>query len=314
MCGIASRILNHYGAVGKDLVSLMDAQSHRGADSTGFAIYTHPVEKGYKIRLMGFNRNQQDSLLSEFEYVLCQHGSNWLESPEIDEASTDHYSIRAVIDSPKDIARWIEDADLLSDRLEVQSFGKSLEIIKDVGDANAVADKHGVRNLTGTHGLGHARLATESNVSPNASHPFWARPFADVAIVHNGQITNYYNWRNKLERESYRFMTENDSELIAVWISDQMRKGLTQKQALRKSIEEIDGVFTFMIGDRNGIGMAKDRFAMKPLVTIEENNELVAATEEQAVRTISSELAEVINYDGPAITQIWEVATLPAAA
>ena len=314
MCGIASRILNHYGAVGKDLVSLMDAQSHRGADSTGFAIYTHPVEKGYKIRLMGFNRNQQDSLLSEFEYVLRQYGSNWLESPEIDEASTDHYSIRAVIDSPKDIARWIEDADLLSDRLEVQSFGKSLEIIKDVGDANAVADKHGVRNLTGTHGLGHARLATESNVSPNASHPFWARPFADVAIVHNGQITNYYNWRDKLERESYRFMTENDSELIAVWISDQMRKGLTQKQALRKSIEEIDGVFTFMISDRNGIGMAKDRFAMKPLVTIEENNELVAATEEQAVRTISSELAEVINYDGPAITQIWEVATLPAAA
>ena len=168
--------------------------------------------------------------------------------------------------------------------------------------------------MQGSHGLGHARLATESDVSPKASHPFWARPFPDVAIVHNGQITNYFTWRAKLERDGYRFMTENDSELLAVWISDQMRKGLTQQQALVKSISEIDGVFTFMISDVNGIGLAKDRFAMKPLVTIEGEDGLIAATEEQAVQRIAPHRSDVINYDGPSITNIWPLPTLPIAA
>ena len=109
-------------------------------------------------------------------------------------------------------------------------------------------------------------------------------------------------------------MTENDSELLAVWISDQMRKGLTQQQALVKSISEIDGVFTFMISDMNGIGLAKDRFAMKPLVTIEGEGGLIAATEEQAVRRIAPYRSDVINYDGPSITNIWPLPTLPIAA
>ena len=94
------------------------------------------------------------------------------------------------ITDPVDVARWTKAADQICDRFEMQSVGHALEIIKDTGGAYAVADKHGVRDMIGTHGLGHARLATESDVSPNASHPFWARPFPDVAIVHNGQITD----------------------------------------------------------------------------------------------------------------------------
>ena len=168
--------------------------------------------------------------------------------------------------------------------------------------------------MIGTHGLGHARLATESSVLPNASHPFWARPFADVAIVHNGQITDYFTWRDRLQRQGYRFLTENDSELIAVWISDQMSRGLTQEQALKKSIGSIDGVFTYLISNINSMGFAKDRFAMKPLVTVEENNELAAATEEQAVRRICKDESSVHNYDGPALTNTWAtIATRQAA-
>ena len=314
MCGIAGRILPQYGSVGDDLVDLMDAQSHRGADSTGFAIYTTPVQRGGKLRLMGFNRKNLDADLEDFKHILRSHGSDFIETPEVDASSTVHYSVRMLIESPRDVEHWIKEADLISERIEVQSFGKSLEIIKDVGDANTVADKHGLRDMQGSHGLGHARLATESDVSPKASHPFWARPFPDVAIVHNGQITNYFTWRGKLERNGYRFMTENDSELLAVWISDQMRKGLTQQQALVKSISEIDGVFTFMISDVNGIGLAKDRFAMKPLVTIEGEDGLIAATEEQAVRRIAPHRSDVINYDGPSITNIWPLPTLRVAA
>ena len=300
--------------VGRDLVKLMDAQAHRGADSTGFAIYTDPIPNGGKVRLMGFNRKHLDSDLNDVVHILKSHGSDLLNEPEIDNASSLHYTVRLQVKKPDSIEPWIDEADLIADRIEVLSYGESLEIIKDVGDAKAVADKHELRLMQGTHGLGHARLATESDVSPKASHPFWARPFPDVAIVHNGQITNYYLWREKLERQGYRFMTENDSELLAVWISDQMRKGQTLQQALAKSIVEIDGVFTFMISDRNGIGLAKDRFAMKPLVTLESDREMIAATEEQAVRKIAPERWDVVNYDGPSITKIWPLDLMKAAA
>jgi glutamine phosphoribosylpyrophosphate amidotransferase len=168
--------------------------------------------------------------------------------------------------------------------------------------------------MIGTHGLGHARLATESSVLPNASHPFWARPFLDVAIVHNGQITDYFTWRDKLERQGYRFLTENDSELISVWVSDQMKKGLSMDAALKHSIQSIDGVFTYMIARENGIGFAKDRFAMKPLVVIEQDGEFAAATEEQAVRRVFSDECRVDNYDGPSLTNIWGVGNRSLAA
>jgi glutamate synthase domain-containing protein 1 len=314
MCGIAGRILNAPGKVGHDLVELMDAQEHRGADSTGFAVYGAPIETGYILRCMGFDKASMDADLSDFRDILMAHGSDFVGEPIIVTDAAKHYCVRMVVKDPGDIARWIGDADDMSRRFEVQSCGRSLEIIKDTGGSVEVADKHGVRDMIGTHGLGHARLATESSVLPNASHPFWARPFPDVAIVHNGQITDYYTWREKLQRQGYRFLTENDSELIAVWVSDQMKQGLTAEQALRKSITSIDGVFTYMLARPEGIGFAKDRFAMKPIVAIEENGELAAATEEQAVRRVFADECDVINYDGPSMMGIWGVGNRSLAA
>jgi len=314
MCGIAGRILASSGRVGDDLVELMDAQEHRGADSTGFAIYGPPRDSGYILRGMGFDKTRLDKDIEDFRAILKAHGSDFAGEPSFVTDDNAHYCARMVIDDPRDIARWIRDADTIADRFEIQSCGRSLEIIKDVGGAQGVADKHGVRDMIGTHGLGHARLATESSVLPNASHPFWARPFPDVAIVHNGQITDYFTWREKLMRKGYRFLTENDSELIAVWVSDQIASGLTPELALKKSISAIDGVFTYMIADRDGIGFAKDRFAMKPLVVVEQDGEMAAATEEQAVRRIYTGECEVINYDGPSLTHIWGVGNRSLAA
>lgn len=307
MCGIAGRILAEPGRVGADLVALMSAQSHRGADSTGFAIYGEPRSHGYVLRGMGFDKNQLDTDLEDFKNLLGDHKSDYLSEPTIVSAGARHYSFRMEVSDPDDLASWVEDADSISHRIEIQSCGRALEIIKDVGDADEVAEKHGVHDLIGTHGLGHARLATESSVLPNASHPFWARPFSDVAIVHNGQITDYHTWRERLQRLGYRFLTENDSELIAVWISDRIKSGMSMQQALEKSITSIDGVFTYMIANTDGIGFAKDRFAMKPLVVIDGNGNFAAATEEQAVRRIFTEESTVINIDGPAMSGIWSL-------
>ena len=314
MCGIAGRILNAPGAVGRDLVALMAAQEHRGADSTGFAVYGTPIDSGYVLRGMGFNKAQMDSDLDLFRATLKEHGGDFLSDPSIMTDHNKHYCFRMEISDPRNLAAWVSDADELSGRIEVQSCGRSLEIVKDIGGSEEVGEKHKVYDMIGTHGLGHARLATESSVLPNASHPFWARPFSDVAIVHNGQITDYYTQRDHLRRQGYRFLTENDSELIAVWVSDQMKQGMTMEAALKKSINSIDGVFTFMIATPDGIGYAKDRFAMKPLVVIEQAGELAAATEEQAVRTVFPDECDVINYDGPSLFGIWGVGNRSMAA
>lgn len=314
MCGIAGRILTAPGRVGNDLVELMDAQAHRGADSTGFAIYGPPRARGFVVRGMGFERHRLAGDMETFRALLKEHGADFLAEPTFVMDQASHYCARLVVSEPRDVARWIDDVDTHLGTFEVQSCGRSLEIIKDVGGAIAVADKHGVRDLIGTHGLGHARLATESSVLPNASHPFWARPFPDTAIVHNGQITNYFLWRDDLTRAGYRFLTENDSELIAVWVSDQIKRGLTLAQALRRSIVAIDGVFTYLIARLEGIGLAKDRFAMKPLVVIERDAQWAGATEEQAVRRIYPGECDVVNYDGPALTQIWNVGKRSLAA
>ena len=305
MCGIAGRILAAPGAVGADLVKLMEAQRHRGADSTGFALYGAPIDEGYIVRAMAPDRRRWSDDLQAFLDILREHGSDFLSDPTHDDAATPHVSVRMVIREPKSLEAWTKHADTISDRFEIQSVGKSLEIIKDLGGAAEVADKHGVRDMIGTHGLGHARLATESSVSPTASHPFWARPFPDVAIVHNGQITDYYTWRDRLERKGYRFMTGNDSELIAVWISDQMSQGLTQEQALKKSITSIDGVFTYLVATKDQLGMAKDTMAAKPLVLYESDDLIAMASEEVAIRAILPEEIDTTDpYDEE--VRVWQ--------
>ena len=317
MCGIAGRMLREPGPVGRDLVELMDAQMHRGADSTGFALYAPPRERGLRGAGRRHGPAHRSRAISKIFFALCATTART-------SSKTRPGTARGVVTCPcawwsttsPTWARWSRDADGMADRIEIQSVGRSLEVVKDTGGAVEVADRHGVRDFVGTHGLGHARLATESSVSPTASHPFWARPFPDVAIVHNGQITDYYLWRGRLERRGYRFMTGNDSELIAVWISDRMHHGTPKSEALGQSIHEIDGVFTYLIADEGSIGFAKDRWAIKPLVAMGAMPEVAVATEEQAVRRIYREEGDVTNYDGPGMTRTWRLggtASGPAA-
>lgn len=312
MCGIAGRTLNEPGAVGADLVAMMAAQRHRGWDSTGFALYGEPLETGYVVRALLAERTHLYEDLEALRAVAREHKADFLQDPTWDETGQPHVSVRFVVSDPEPFSAWVDACDEL-DRVELQSAGRALEIIKDLGDSREVSAKHGVDEFIGTHGLGHARLATESNVSPVAGHPFWARPFPDVAIVHNGQLTNYYTWRRRLQRQGYRFTTENDSELIAVWNSDRMAAGDSLQESLERSLTELDGVFTYLLATGDGIGLAKDRWAIKPVVAAVAPDGVAVATEEQSLRTLYQQEIEVDVYDGPNVVRIWP-ATAPVAA
>jgi hypothetical protein len=290
---------------------MMAAQRHRGSDSTGFALYREPLENAYVVRALLADRAHLEKDLEALRAVTREHGGDFVEDPTWDDSGQRHVLARFLVSDPEPFSDWVDACDGL-ERVELQSAGRALEIVKDLGDAHEVAAKHGVQEFVGTHGLGHVRLATESNVSPVAGHPFWARPFADVAIVHNGQLTNYYTWRRRLQRQGYRFTTENDSELIAVWNSDRMAAGDSLQQSLELSLRELDGVFTYLLATADGIALAKDRWAIKPVVAVVAPDGVAVATEEQSLRTLYQEEIDVEVNDGPSIVRIWPAASTVA--
>jgi hypothetical protein len=161
-----------------------------------------------------------------------------------------------------------------------------MEIVKDVGSARQVDASYGVSGMSGTHGIAHTRMATESIVDIAHSHPFWARPFPDIAVVHNGTITNYHQLRRRLGMKGHRFSTHNDSEVIAVYIADQLQGGASLEEALRASIQDLDGTFAYLISTERGIGLARDQFATKPLLYAESDEIVVLSSEEVALRSV----------------------------
>ena len=188
-------------------------------------------------------------------------------------------------------------ADLVEDipEAEVLSLGSSLEIVKDLGDAESVHEQYGLGDFTGTHAIGHVRMATESEVDIAGAHPYWAYPYSDVAVVHNGQLTNYFYWRRKLERAGRRFMSECDSEIIAVYLAQEMSGGLTLEESMHKSLDELDGVFTYIAVTKDELGVAKDELAAKPLVLYESDELVAIASEEIAIRQLLDR--EIETYD-----------------
>lgn len=166
------------------------------------------------------------------------------------------------------------------------SIGSSLDIIKDVGTSHDLDKIYKIGDIRGSHGIGHVRLATESDVKPESAHPFWATGFADVAIVHNGQITNYWKMRRRLEARGFEFRTDNDSELIAVYIADKLAQGVKLEKALEQSVDDLDGTFSFLVSTKDGIGFAKDRLAAKPMVMYEDDGLVAIASEEVSLNRL----------------------------
>ena len=272
MCGIAGimykgRLLG----TGRALIDMLDGCQHRGPDSTGFALYTREEEGRLRLRFFVGEGEEAEAAIARIGEAVAGQGA-----AIVDEERTG-INYRVTVEFDGDVQKL---SYAVEHAAKVVSIGSSLEIIKDVGGAHDVDERYGVDSFTGSHGLGHVRLATESDVKPEASHPFWATGFADVAIVHNGQITNYWKMRRRLQRRGFEFTTDNDSELIAVYLADKLSQGIALKQALADSIDDLDGTFSFLVSTRDEIGYAKDRLAAKPMI-LYENDDLIAVASEE---------------------------------
>ncbi len=289
MCGIAGVIHRDGTAdIGAELTAMLQAMKHRGPDSTGYAVYG-PADDLVVIRFVlaepnrstGFGMEERLARNRlEVESRLAKIGA------EVATVTSDTgYAFRATVrysGELKPLADYLEDVP----GCEVLSLGNSLEIIKDMGDAATVSDQYGLGSFQGTHGVGHVRMATESEVDLASAHPYWAYPFADVAVVHNGQLTNYHQWRRRLEQAGHRFQSECDSEIIAVYLAEKMTGGLSLETSMKDSLDDLDGVFTYVCVTSNELGIAKDEMAAKPLVLFESDDLVAVATEEVSIRTL----------------------------
>jgi len=206
------------------------------------------------------------------------------ESGSVKQSSRAGQYIRLVMDFDGSYEELTGAIEVSGQGVEVFSMGQHLEIIKQMGSAQRLEATHNISAFYGTHGISHTRLATESRVDISHSHPFWARPFPDIAVVHNGHITNYHKLRRHFEMKGHRFNTENDSEVIAIYIADIMEQGGTLEDAVRSTITALDGTFTYLVATADSIGYARDQFGTKPLVVTETDEFVAVASEEAALR------------------------------
>jgi len=168
--------------------------------------------------------------------------------------------------------------------LEVLSLGGRLDLVKQVGSPDGLEESYGVSAWTGPVAVGHTRMSTESRIDLSHSQPFWAHGVPDVATVHNGHVTNYHRLRRLYEQQGVTFYTDNDSEVIGVYLRDRLARGRTLPEALADSVSDLDGAFTYLVASPEGLGIVRDRFGFKPLMVAETDAFVAAATEEVALR------------------------------
>jgi len=313
MCGIAGLI--HKGKtvnIGKELQDMLQALKHRGPDSTGFALYGEGSGDNYIMRFkVGENVKEGSSAISEDKSVYdtrrkqVDKNIRDLGGDIVKDEQLTPYSFRYVIKYDKDLMEFSKKVESV-EMTEILSMGKTLELVKDIGDAAVVSKQYGLDKIKGTHAIGHSRMATESGVDIRSAHPFWGYPFSDVSVVHNGQLTNYWNNRRALENKGMRFMSECDSELIAVYLAEKMRKGIALKEGMKDSLKELDGVFTYLVATKDSLGMAKDTMAAKPMVLYESDDLVALGSEEIAIRTLLPQEIDTYDpYDGE--VKVWQI-------
>jgi glutamate synthase domain-containing protein 1 len=258
MCGIAGIIYKDgEHPIGTEMTRMLQSMKHRGPDSTGYALYGQPSNLVIMRYKLADANTPRDF---EYEDRLRRHGA---------EVERRLAALGAVV--------------------------KKLEEETEYAFRVTVAGGYHLSDFNGTHAIGHVRMATESDVDISGAHPYWAYPFSDVAVVHNGQLTNYFQWKRRLERSGHRFQSECDSEIIAVYLAEKMSEGATLEDAMRESLEELDGVFTYICVTKDALGVAKDEMAAKPLVLYEADDLVALASEEIAIRAIIDH--EIDTYD-----------------
>ena len=280
LCGFLYKDSSRYGPVGRAMFDMLTPLDRRGTDSTGVALYGRPDADSYVVRVRMEANGETPARVHD---ALAAAGA-------VSEESHTGANLRARIGYAGDLGELTDLVERVPDT-EVFSIGRSMEIVKDVGDASDVERAAPYSDFEGSHAIGHTRMATESLVDVAHSHPFWARPYPDISVVHNGHITNYHKLRRRLAEKGHRFATGNDSEAIAVYIADKLLEGNSLEDALRSSVHDLDGTFAYLISTPEGIGVARDRFALKPLIFAEDDERVLIASEEVALRRVSDDPA-----------------------
>lgn len=280
MCGIVGFFAKDGGGqaeIGRTILGMLRALGCRGPDSAGVALYGAPDDDRFVVRV---KLGDDGDLESKAHKI----GSRLESFSGVSHFSTIGAYARFLVEGETDLKRLTDAVESLDKDFEVVSMGRRLEIVKQIGSPDNLEKTYCVSRVTGTHGIGHTRLSTESRVDLSHSQPFWSHGYPDLAIVHNGHITNYHQLRRRYEQHGVRFYTENDSEVVAIYLAEQISKGASLQEALERMLRDLDGSYSCLAATERELGFVKDTFALKPLVMTETNEFVAVATEEIAIR------------------------------
>jgi glutamate synthase domain-containing protein 1 len=279
MCGIIGFLEKRRDSsrpVGSTLLSMLQALSCRGPDSAGVGIFRTPSP--FWILQIKLPDSGQAGPDANAVLDVARGSTRVLRNQTIGAY------VQLEVEGTTDPAELEDNLSCRLPGLEVVSLGHQLEIVKQVGSPAQLEQTYGISKKTGRHGIGHTRMSTESRVDLSHSQPFWAHGVPDLATVHNGHITNYHKLRRQYEQRGYRFYTENDSEVIGVYLRDRMAAGLSLADALRSSLDDLDGSYSYLAASGDCLAYVKDRFGFKPLMVAETDDFVAIATEEIALR------------------------------
>jgi amidophosphoribosyltransferase len=266
------------------LTDMLITMTDRGPDSAGIAVYGDDREGRAKLTVQAADPGVTFSGLEE--ELTKRLGLDL------------HVKVKdthAVIDLPEDEMTVVRAAlKELRPEARVMSAGETIEIYKEVGLPGDVAKRFDLPHLTGTHGIGHTRMATESAVTTLGAHPFSTG--ADQCLVHNGSLSNHNSLRRELARQGVHVETENDTEVAAAYLTWKMQTGSTLGEALEAGLDDLDGFYTFVVGTKDGFGVVRDPIACKPAV-MAETDQYVA---------FGSEYRALVNLPGIETARVWE--------
>lgn len=297
MCGIVGLFIKDKALeprLGELTAGMLATMCERGPDSAGFAVYGAPKSGKSKITLQSPDPDQ------DFEELAKEIEDEIGGKTKIEVKST--HAVLTCADDKVEAARAAIREKFPNVR--IMGIGDSIEIFKEVGYPTEVAKQFELAKMSGTHAIGHTRMATESAVTTLGAHPFSTGP--DQCLVHNGSLSNHNNLRRELKHDGMTFETANDSEVAAAYLTWRMNQGLNLGQALEKSLEDLDGFFTFVVGTKNGFGVVRDPIACKPAVLAETDQYVAFGSEYRALAGLPGiENAKVWEPE-PATVYFWE--------
>mgnify|MGYP001495950049 FL=1 len=292
MCGIVGIYLKNKklnNSLGSLLAEMLINMGSRGPDSAGFAIYND--EKGEKLKYsICINNLDYENFKKEL--------SEYLDDADI-RKNSDHVILKTK-KKANDVLKILKDH---FKNTSLVGYGKSIEIFKQVGSPNEVVKKFNLNNYSGTHAIGHTRMATESAITTDGSHPYSTGE--DECLVHNGSLSNHNNLRRKLKKKGINFDSENDTEVAAGYISNHLANKKNLKETLNDGLRDLDGFYTFITGTRNGFAVLRDEIACKPAVIAETNDYVAIASEFQAMAHLPGVNNAKIFEPEPGVVYSW---------